>query len=182
MMYNFVWLEDQEVHLHRFLWRDTEEEDIGEYAITQVNIGDKPAGCIAQVAMQEAANLLMFRHLAEEHRVLEQNAYVEDIQTSYDDLRQLKQITAKVEGIPEAGGFHMKPWVYSGQSGRSELRKQRRTASEMEATQVMALLNQLSEQSNKALGLLQKEEENETRRNLAREEVRAHVPDPLTRR
>lgn len=49
-MYNSVWLEDQEVRLHRFLWRDSEEEELGEYAVTKVNIGDKPAGCIAQLA------------------------------------------------------------------------------------------------------------------------------------
>ncbi len=39
-MYNSVWLEEIEVRLHRFLWRDTQEEEIGEYAITRVNIGD----------------------------------------------------------------------------------------------------------------------------------------------
>ncbi len=39
--YNSVWLEDREVHLHRFLWRDSEEEELVEYAITRVNIGDK---------------------------------------------------------------------------------------------------------------------------------------------
>ncbi|XP_049897103.1 uncharacterized protein LOC126388200 [Epinephelus moara] len=52
-MYNSVWLEEREVHLHRFLWHDTEDGEIEEFAITRVNIGDKPAGCIAQVAMRE---------------------------------------------------------------------------------------------------------------------------------
>lgn len=66
-MYNSVWLEDQEVHLHRFLWRDSDEEDTQEYAITRVNIGDKPASCIAQVTVRETANLPMFHHLAGEH-------------------------------------------------------------------------------------------------------------------
>lgn len=65
-MYNTVWLEDQEVHLHRFLWRDSEEEELGEYAVTRVNIGDKPAGCIAQLAMRETANLPQFSHVEEE--------------------------------------------------------------------------------------------------------------------
>lgn len=51
-MYNYVWLEDKEMHLHRFLW--------------WVNIGDKPAGCIAQLAMRETANLPPFAHLEEE--------------------------------------------------------------------------------------------------------------------
>ena len=33
-MYNSVWLEDLEMHLHRFLWRDSEDGEIEEYAIT----------------------------------------------------------------------------------------------------------------------------------------------------
>ncbi len=52
-MYNSVWLEDREMHLHRFLWRDSQNEEIGEYAVTRVNSGDRPAGCIAQLAMRE---------------------------------------------------------------------------------------------------------------------------------
>ena len=46
-MYNSVWLEDQEVHVHRFLWRDSSADDIEDYALVRVNMGDKPAGCIA---------------------------------------------------------------------------------------------------------------------------------------
>lgn len=43
-MYNSVWLEDRELHLHRFLWRDSPHDEISEYAIT-----------IAQLAMRETA-------------------------------------------------------------------------------------------------------------------------------
>lgn len=56
-MYNSVWLKDKEVHLHRFLWRDDPKDEIGVVAVIRVNIGDKPAGCIAQIAMREMANL-----------------------------------------------------------------------------------------------------------------------------
>lgn len=56
-MYNSIWLKEREVHLHGFLWLDTVDGEIEEFAITRVNIGDKPAGCIAQVAMRETANL-----------------------------------------------------------------------------------------------------------------------------
>lgn len=33
-MYNSVWLEDREMRLHRFLWHDFEEEELGIYAVT----------------------------------------------------------------------------------------------------------------------------------------------------
>ncbi|XP_026051529.1 uncharacterized protein LOC113038382 [Carassius auratus] len=67
-MYNSVWLEDQEVHLHRFLWHNSEDSKIEDYAITRVNIGDKPAGCIAQVAMRETSNLPSFSYFKKEKR------------------------------------------------------------------------------------------------------------------
>lgn len=42
-MYNSVWLEDKEVHLHRFMWRDSEEEKLGEYAVPKAGgFGLKP--------------------------------------------------------------------------------------------------------------------------------------------
>jgi len=39
--YNSVCLEDREVHLHRFLWRDSEDEELAQCAITRVKTGDK---------------------------------------------------------------------------------------------------------------------------------------------
>lgn len=49
-----------EVHVNHFLWRDLPEDEIEDYAVSRVNIGDKPAGCIVQVAMLETAKLPQF--------------------------------------------------------------------------------------------------------------------------
>lgn len=75
-MYNSVWLEQCEMHLHRFLWRDSPEEEISEYAITRVNIGDKPAGCFAKLAMRQMASLPKFVHPEDERKVIEKDSYV----------------------------------------------------------------------------------------------------------
>lgn len=69
----------------RFLWRDKPDENMG-YASTRVNIGDKPVGCIAQLTMCETARLDIFTHLEEECRVLEEDAYVDDILNSHNCL------------------------------------------------------------------------------------------------
>ncbi|XP_058503794.1 uncharacterized protein LOC131471311 [Solea solea] len=192
-MYNSVWLEEREVHLHRFLWRDTEDAEIEDFAITRVNIGDKPAGCIAQVAMRETANLPSFSHFKEEKRVLEEDAYVDDLLTSHNDLNHLKRLTSNIEQILKAGGFFMKPWVYSDQSGRKGRRGEK-----MES-KTMILPNQLTEEDNKALGLGYTIEDDKLHvmvavnfskrrrkmrlgQDLLREEVREQTPDPLTRR
>ncbi|CAM4471325.1 unnamed protein product [Leuciscus chuanchicus] len=161
-IYNSVWLEEREVHLHRFLWRDSEGDELEKYAITRVNIGDKPAGCIAQLAMRETANLPQFSHLTDECQ--------------------------NVELILKAGGFALKPWVFSGQS-----KGEREKAS----PNIVVLPNQLKEEDNKALGLGYIVDEdmlhvmvrvNFSRRkkkmrlgqDLLLEEVRAQTPDPLT--
>ncbi|KAK7944841.1 hypothetical protein WMY93_000569 [Mugilogobius chulae] len=193
-MYNSVWLEEREVHLHRFLWRDTEDSEIEDFAITRVNIGDKPAGCIAQVAMRETANLPPFSHLKEERRVLEEDAYVDDILTSHNDLDHLNLLTSNIERILRAGGFYMKPWVYSAQSGRKKPRDEK-----TEQPKFMILPNQLTEDDNKALGLgytidddklhvmsavnfSKKKKKMRLGQDLLKEEVRSQTPDPLTRR
>ena len=192
-MYNSVWLEDREVHLHRFLWRDNDSAEIEDYAITRVNMGDKPAGCIAQIAMRETANLPPFSHFSEERRVLEKDTYVDDILTSHNNLNQLKLLTSNIKDILKAGGFYMKPWVYSDQSGRKGPKKE-----ENDSKRII-LPNQLSDDENKALGLGYTIEEDKLHvmvavnfskrkkkmrlgQDLLREEVRSQMPDPLTRR
>jgi len=195
-MYNSVWLKDLEMHLHRFLWRDTEEEEIEEYVITRVNIGDRPAGCIAQMAMRETAKLPMFAHLEEERRILEEDAYVDDILTSHNDLKKLGQNIEGVEEILKAGGFFLKPWVWSSQSGRQEIVPGEQRA---ESSTVLILPNQMREGDNKALGVGYLVEEDKlylmtsinfskrknrmrVGQNLLDKEVREKTPNPLTRR
>lgn len=192
-MYNSVWLEEKEVHLHRFLWRDNEDAEIEDFAITRVNIGDKPAGCIAQVAMRETASLTPFTKFKEEKRVLEEDVYVDDILTSHNNLDHLKLLTSNIEQILKAGGFFMKPWVYSGQNGREESRKVNMKL------KAMILPNQLTEKDNKALGLGYTIEDDKLHvmvavnfskrkkkmrlgQDLLREEVKEQTPNPLTRR
>ncbi|GAA6082858.1 uncharacterized protein LOC108181458 [Tachysurus ichikawai] len=152
-MYNSVWLEEREMHLHRFLWRNTNEEETGEYAITRVNIGDRPAGCIAQLAMHETARLTKFAHLKEERRVLEEDSYVDDILTSHNDQDRLSEIINGLEEILAAGGFAFKPWVRSGQSGRQGAGVQT-CSPEPSVSQgkTIVLPNQIRDEDNKALG------------------------------
>ncbi|XP_073797048.1 uncharacterized protein [Danio rerio] len=199
-MYNSVWLEEREVHLHRFLWRDTQDEEISEYAITRVNIGDRPAGCIAQLAMRETARLAKFAHLKEECRVLEEDSYVDDILTSHNSQERLKEITNGLEEILAAGGFALKPWVRSEQSGRNEVVDPSQVPKEsVSQSKTIILPNQLRDEDNKALGTGYLVEEDKlyimasinfsvrkkkmrTGQNLLKSEVRLRTPNPLTRR
>lgn len=192
-MYNSVWLKDDEVHLHRFLWRDNPEDNIEVFAVVRVNIGDKPAGCIAQVAMKETANLPQFADMIEERRALTEDSYVDDILTSHNDLRTLERITKGVGEILKAGGFFLKPWVLSRQSGRSG------APPETTVPRTLVLPNQMHDGENKALGVGYEPETDKLRLltsinfskkrgkmrtgfNLSMEDVREGTPNPLTRR
>ncbi|KAJ7991316.1 hypothetical protein DPEC_G00296060 [Dallia pectoralis] len=139
-MYNSVWLKD-EVH-HRFHWRDNPEDDIEVFVVVRVNIGDKPAGCIAQVAMKETANLPQFTDMIEERRALTEDSYVDDILTSHNDHNTLKRITRGVEEILKAGCFFLKPRVISHQSGRG-------APAETTVPRTLVLPNQMNQSKKK---------------------------------
>ncbi|KAJ8415853.1 hypothetical protein AAFF_G00404100 [Aldrovandia affinis] len=176
------------------------KEDIGEYAITRVNIGDRPAGCIAQLAMRETAGLPQFIEREEERRVLEKDSYVDDILTSHDDLEMLNTITSGVEEILSAGGFSLKPWVRSGQGGRRKDDARTCGGERPEATpKTLVLPNQLEDEDNKALGIgylmdsdqlymmtsvnfSKRKGRMRTGLNLKIEEVRENTPKGLSRR
>ena len=198
-MYNSVWLKDEEVHLHRFLWRDNPEDETGVFAVVRVNIGDKPAGCIAQVAMRETANLSQFTAMEEERRVLVQDSYVDDILTSHNDLKTLEKITTGVEKILQAGGFSLKPWTLSGQSGRSGTAASSDDKPTTTGPRTLVLPNQMLDEESKALGVGYEPETDKLRLmtsinfskkrgkmrtgiDLHEDEVRSSTPNPLTRR
>lgn len=199
-MYNSVWLENKEVHLHGFLWRDNPEEVIEVFAVVRVNIGDKPAGCIAQVAMRETANLPQFAAMVEERRVVVEDSYVDDILTSHNDLQILEKITKGVEKILKAGGFSLKPWVLSGQSGKSTTTTDASISkTTVSVPKTLVLPNQMRDEESKALGVGYEPETDKLRVmtsvnfskkrgkmrtgvDLREEEVRGKTPNPLTRR
>lgn len=81
-----------------FLQRNDQSEGIGKYAITRVNIGDRPAGCIAQLAIQETAK---FSHLHEERKVIEADSYVGFILTSHNDQKELDNIFGLVTPVKQ---------------------------------------------------------------------------------
>ena len=62
-MYNSVATSELDQHCHRFLWRNmviSRNPDI--YAFTRVNIGDRPSGTIATVALYKTAELVEKSH------------------------------------------------------------------------------------------------------------------------
>lgn len=151
-MFNSVWLNNEEVHLHCFLWRDNPEEEIKVFAVVRVNIGDKPAGCLAQVALRETANLHQFSSMVVECQIVSEDCYLDDILTSHNDLQTLSELIKGVEKILKAGRCALKPWVLTGQSGRSKEPTDHDHVEPMQP-KTFILPNHRHDEENEALGL-----------------------------
>ena len=108
-MYNSVMISHLDQHCHRYLWRNMElDKDTETYVITDVNIGDKPGGAIATVALRETAEIFKAEnpHVA---KIIQESTYLDDIIDSVDE-RLAKQISSMLK----KGNFHIKGWRLSG--------------------------------------------------------------------
>ena len=114
-MYNSVLLEEMEMHMHRFLWRECDSSrppDI--WAITRVNLGDKPSGTIAITAKNNTAH--MFSHIDEDAaRMLIYSVYTDDIIDSIaGGFPRALELARNAEKILGKGGFSVKGWTFAG--------------------------------------------------------------------
>ena len=150
--------------------------------------------------MRETANLPQFAAMVEERQVLVEDSYVDDILMSHDDIKMLEKITEGVEEILKAGGFSFKPWIFSGQSGRSgATTTSSNSETAVSAPKTLVLPNQMQDEESKALGVGYEPETDKLRikisinflkkrgkmrmgLDLREEEVRSNTPNPLTRR
>ncbi|KAL1279468.1 hypothetical protein QQF64_026141 [Cirrhinus molitorella] len=184
-MYNSIWLEEQEVHVHQFLWRNSLEDEIEDYVVVSVNMGDKPAGCIAQVAMRETAKLPQFSDMKEERRVIEEDSNVDYLLTSLSDPHRLTKIQEGEEKILKAGGFYLKPWIRSGQSGRRDETDSKPvilTQTVKGALGVGYLMQEDKLFEMVSINFSSRKKKMRTEIDLTEEEVEVKKPNPLTHR
>ncbi len=125
---------------------------------------------------------------------------MDDILISHNNQERLNEIINWLEQILTAGGFALKPWVRSGQSGRSEVGAPTQGPEEsISQAKTIVLPNQLRDEDNKALGTGYLVDEDKVYimasinfsvrkkkmrmgQNLLKSEVRLKTPNPLSRR
>ena len=110
-------VEDQMVHL--FLWRDMDTSREPEtYAITVVNMGDKPAAAIAQIALRDSADKAP-DELKKAKDVVKRNSWMDDIPGSCSTIEDAEKITSEISKLVKEGGFTIKEWFISGRKLQS---------------------------------------------------------------
>ena len=106
---------DQMTHL--FFWRSGDKEKLPEdslYAITRVNMGDRPSACIAQVCLRKAAETDQ-NDYPEAAEVIKKGTYMDDIVTSTSNKEEGDKRMEEMEGILQKNGFKIKAWIKSGE-------------------------------------------------------------------
>ena len=107
-MYNSILMKERDQHVHRFLWRGMDSSrspDIN--VITAVNIGDRPSGTIAAVALQKTATMANQSHPLASRTVLK-STYVDDIVDSVDSVEMAVKLCEDISTILQPGNFHVK--------------------------------------------------------------------------
>ena len=115
-MYNSVKITEFDQHCHRFLWRDmdmTVSPNI--YVITAVNIGDRPSGTIATLALHKTAELEE-KNYPIEAKLIKKSSYIDDIIDSTETIDEALSLTENITKILRKGNFIMKGWNTSGDS------------------------------------------------------------------
>ena len=111
-------IQDQMTHL--FLWRDmNQEKNPDTYAMTAVNMGDKPASAIAQTALKMTAEDAAEKY-PDASKIILSNSYMDDIPASLDSKERGMKVMSEIEAVLDGRGFKMKNWTFSGQKSKRE--------------------------------------------------------------
>ena len=106
---------------HLFLWRNLRTDCYPTtYAMTAVNMGDRPSSTIAQIAMRKSAEEAA-TEFPQASRIVIESSYMDDIPASTDSKEQSLQLTNDIEAILEPRGFRIKEWIHSGSKTASAI-------------------------------------------------------------
>ena len=109
-MYHRILIPDRDQHVHRFLWRDmNQEKEPDVYMMKVVTFGDKPAAAMAQIGVRLTAEEGEAKY-PEAAAILKRNIYMDDICDSVETEDTAKKRIAEVDELLEAGGFKVKGW------------------------------------------------------------------------
>ena len=106
-MFNSVAISGLDQHCHRFLWRNMEtsrKPDV--FDITAVNLGGRPSGTIATVALYRTAEFAKTSHPLEAD-IVKESSYIDDIIISVEMTEIAEGVLNNITQILKVGNFHI---------------------------------------------------------------------------
>ena len=139
---------DQMTHL--FLWRDLDASREPEtYAITAVNMGDRPSATIAIVALRKTAEMNKEK-CPEASNTIITNSYMDDIPESVPTKKEAIHRIKEIDMILATGGFKIKEWIISGDDTSDIASKK---TEDQKAVQLLTRMTPAESKTEKVLGM-----------------------------
>ena len=115
-MFHSIDISYQDQMTHLFLWRDLDQSrEVEVYAMTKLNMGDKPSAAIAQAALRKTAEMAP-EQLNKAAEIILRNSHMDDICGSTDSIEEAERLTEDISTALKMGGFKIKgKWLMSGQ-------------------------------------------------------------------
>ncbi len=112
-MYHSIDIPRKDQMMHLFLWRECNaDKPLDTFAITAVNMGDRPSATIAQIALRKTAEHAGAK-LPEAVDIVVNNAYMDDIPASVGTEDEAKSRMEEIASMLNAGGFKIKEWIHN---------------------------------------------------------------------
>ena len=107
-MYNQVELSLFDMHCHKILWRDFDQNRKPDhYVLTCATFGDKCAGIIAMLVLKYTAE--MFKdEFPQAANIIIENSYVDDIIGGSEDTQSACKLMNEIDFIVSKGSFKIK--------------------------------------------------------------------------
>ena len=120
-MYNCVRLSEDDAFMQCFLWRNLDmHQNPKTYQVLVNNIGVKPAGAIASLALQNSADIYS-KEFPITSEQLKKKSYVDDLGLTADNAEDLRKRTMEADKILKHANMKVKQWVLSGDSQESAI-------------------------------------------------------------
>ena len=139
---------DQMTHL--FLWRDLDASREPEtYAISAVNMGDRPSATIAIVVLPKTAEMNKEK-CPEASNTIITNSYMDDIPESVPTKKEAIHRIEEIDMILATGGFKIKEWIISGDDTSDIASKK---TEDQKAVQLLTQMTPAESKTEKVLGM-----------------------------
>ena len=119
-MFHSIDIPQSDQMMHLFLWRDCDlKSKPSTYAMTVVNMGDRPSATIAQIALRKSAEAAAEVY-PESSELILKNSYMDDIPGSVRSDTELFQRMTEIEEILRTKGFKIKGWYHNAKKSADE--------------------------------------------------------------
>lgn len=108
-MYRCIWLDEQQQHLQKIIWRNSSDEMLQEYALCTVTYGTKCAPWLAMRTLKQLA-IDERKKYPVASQILENECYVDDVISGHNDLETAKMLQTQLLQLLRSGGMNLRKW------------------------------------------------------------------------